>query len=68
MMRCGVLEQVVATPSFKSGAPEIFDVRVVPGYRYPVVSRPYADVDETETIWLAPAPRPTADVAGQPGP
>jgi hypothetical protein len=73
-LRCGVAAvdcqsgQVVATLFFTSGVEEIFDVRVVPGYRNPVVSGPYPDVDETETIWLVPAPRPNAGRVGQPGP
>lgn len=61
-LRCGVAVvecqsgQVVATLFFKSGVEEIFDVRVLPGYRNPVLSGPYPDVDQTETIWLVPAP------------
>jgi hypothetical protein len=39
---------------------EIFDVRVLPGYRNPVISGPYPDVDETETIWLVPRPESAA--------
>jgi uncharacterized protein (TIGR03032 family) len=51
---------VVATLFFTTGVTEIFDVRVLPGYRNPVISGPYPDVDETETIWLVPAQPETA--------
>jgi len=63
-LRCGVAVvecqtgRILATLFFKSGVEEIFDVRVVPGYRNPVLSGPYPDIDETETIWLVPAPGP----------
>ncbi len=69
-LRCGVAAvdcqsgQIVATLFFKSGVEEIFDVRVVPGYRNPVLSGPYPDVDETETIWLVPAPRAAEEGRG----
>lgn len=59
-LKCGVAAvdcasgNVVATLFFKSGVEEIFDIRVLPGYRNPVISGPYPDVDETETIWLVP--------------
>jgi uncharacterized protein (TIGR03032 family) len=46
---------MIASLFFTSGVDEIFDVRVLPGYRNPVISGPYPDVDETETIWLVPA-------------
>lgn len=46
----------VATLQFKSGVEEIFDVKVLPGYRNPVLSGPYPDVDQTETLWLVPSP------------
>jgi uncharacterized protein (TIGR03032 family) len=64
-LRCGVAVvdcaegRVVAWLFFQSGVEEIFDVRVLPGWRNPVLSGPYPDVDETETIWLSPpAPSP----------
>ncbi len=59
-LRCGVavvdLEtaQVVATLLFHSGVEEIFDVKVLPGFRSPVLSGPFPDVDQTETLWLVP--------------
>lgn len=65
-LRCGVAVvdcgsgTVLATLFFKSGVEEIFDVRVLPGYRNPVISGPYPDVDETETIWLVPHPESAA--------
>lgn len=59
-LRCGVAVvdcgsgTIVATLFFESGVDEIFDVRVLPGYRNPVISGPYPDIDETETIWFVP--------------
>jgi len=61
-LRCGVAVvdcrsgAILATLFFTSGVEEIFDVTVLPGYRNPVLSGPYPDIDETETVWLAPAP------------
>lgn len=69
-LRCGVAVVdcrtggIVATLFFTSGVEEIFDVRVLPGYRNPVLSGPYPDVDETETIWLVPGRRPNGGDAG----
>ena len=60
-LRCGVAlvdrrgGEIVATLFFKTGVEEIFDVRVLPGFRNPVISGPYPDTDRTETIWLVPA-------------
>jgi uncharacterized protein (TIGR03032 family) len=65
-LKCGVAVvdcgsgSILATLFFKSGVEEIFDVRVLPGYRNPVISGPYPDVDETETIWLVPRPESAA--------
>jgi len=59
-LRCGLAVvdcesgAIRATLFFKAGVEEIFDVRVLPGYRNPVLSGPYPDVDETETIWVVP--------------
>jgi len=63
-LRCGVAVvdcvsgEVVATLFFRSGVDEIFDVRVLPGYRNPAISGPYPDIDDTETIWLVPGGTP----------
>ena len=66
-LRCGAAAvelrsgRIVATLFFTTGVEEIFDVRVLPGYRNPVLSGPYPDTDETETIWLvsgSPPPLP----------
>jgi len=68
-LRCGVAVvdcgsgEIVATFFFKSGVDEIFDVRVLPGYRNPAISGPYPDVDGTETIWLVPAAAAEKSVA-----
>lgn len=59
-LRCGIAVVDPATgrlPAwlfFKTGVEEIFEVRVLPGYRNPVLSGPYPDIDETETIWFVP--------------
>ena len=59
-LRCGVAVvdcgsgQVLASFFFRSGVDEIFDVRVLPGYRNPAISGPYPDIDDTETIWFVP--------------
>jgi hypothetical protein len=37
---------------------EIFDVKVLPGVRCPVLSGPLPDADGTQTIWLVPPPVP----------
>jgi uncharacterized protein (TIGR03032 family) len=74
-LRCGVavvdqkMGQILATLFFTTGVQEIFDVRVLPGYRNPVLSGPYPDTDETETIWLVPGsppPLPGGDVRPRP--
>jgi uncharacterized protein (TIGR03032 family) len=63
-LRCGVAAverhsgRIVATLFFTNGVEEIFDVRVLPGYRNPVLSGPCPDIDDTETIWLVPGPAP----------
>lgn len=65
-LRCGVAVvdcgsgEVVATLFFRSGVDEIFDVRVLPGYRNPAISGPYPDIDDTETIWCVPGNPPGA--------
>lgn len=68
-LQCGVAVvecgsgTVLATPFFKSGVEEMFDVCALPGYGNTVIAGPYPDVDET-TIWLLPYPEPAA---AQPG-
>jgi uncharacterized protein (TIGR03032 family) len=42
---------------FKDGVDEIFDVRVMPGVRCPVLSGPLPEADRTSPIWLVPQPR-----------
>ncbi len=60
-LRCGVAVvelssgALVATLLFRTGVEEIFDVKVLPGYHNPVLSGPFPDVDQTETLWLAPS-------------
>lgn len=60
-LRCGVAVvdcgsgEVVASLSFRSGVDEIPAVTALPGYGDPALPRPHPDVDETETIWLAPS-------------
>jgi uncharacterized protein (TIGR03032 family) len=59
-LRCGVAivdldtGTLVASLLFNSGVEEIFDVKVLPGYHSPVLSGPFPDVDQTETLWLVP--------------
>ncbi|MFM7152012.1 MAG: TIGR03032 family protein, partial [Gemmataceae bacterium] len=58
-LQCGVAVvdltngQTVAHLLFRSGVEEIFDVKVVPGFRDPILSGPLPDVDQTEPIWFA---------------
>ncbi len=62
-LRCGVevvdvrSGQVVAGLQFHTGVEEIFDVRVLPGIRCPVLSGPLPETDGTKTIWLVPSER-----------
>ena len=63
-LKCGVAVvpldsgQILGLLEFHSGIEEIFDVRLVPGLRSPVLSGPYPDLDGQEPIWLAaPPPR-----------
>jgi uncharacterized protein (TIGR03032 family) len=59
-LRCGLavvdLETgtTVATLLFHSGVEEIFEVKVLPGFRNPIISGPLPDTDGTETIWMVP--------------
>ncbi len=62
-LKCGVAAvnmssgEVVATIEFRSGVEEIFDVQLLPGCRFPAVSGPNYEVDDTPLIWLASDPR-----------
>jgi len=59
-LRCGLAivdlrtGQIAGFLHFKSGVEEIFEVKVIPGYRCPMLSGPLPDVDQTDPIWLAP--------------
>jgi uncharacterized protein (TIGR03032 family) len=61
-LRCGVevidirSGRVAASLHFHSGVDEIFDVKVLPGVRCPVLSGPLPEADGTQTIWLVPPP------------
>jgi uncharacterized protein (TIGR03032 family) len=46
---------LVATLRFLSGVEEIFEVKVLPGYRSPLLSGPFPDIDEQEMPWVVPA-------------
>ena len=39
---------------FLAGVEEVFEVKVLPGYRCPILSGPLPDVDQTEPLWLSP--------------
>ena len=39
---------------FQSGVEEIFEVKVLPGYRNPILSGPLPEADGTETVWMVP--------------
>jgi uncharacterized protein (TIGR03032 family) len=60
-LECGVAVielsrgEKIAGLRFHSGVEEIFDVKLVPGIRCPVLSGPLPDHDGTQTIWLAPS-------------
>ena len=59
-LKCGVAvvdlveRQAIASLHFDSGVEEVFDVKLLPGYRSPILSGPLPDVDQTEPLWLAP--------------
>ena len=59
-LRCGVAivdlgsGQTVAVLQFLSGVEEVFEVKVLPGFRDPIVSGPFPDVDDAETLWVVP--------------
>jgi uncharacterized protein (TIGR03032 family) len=46
----------VATLEFRTGVEEVFEVKVLPGFRNPILSGPLPDVDGTETVWMVPKP------------
>ncbi len=61
-LKCGVAivdlatGQAIGLLEFHTGIEEIFDVRLVPGVRAPILSGPYPELDQQQPIWLAPAP------------
>lgn len=63
-LQCGVAVvdchsgRQVAAFRFHSGVEEIFEVKVLPGFRCPIISGPLPDVDGTDNIWLVPQPQP----------
>jgi uncharacterized protein (TIGR03032 family) len=63
-LQCGVAVvdirsgQVVAGLKFHSGVEEIFDVKLLPGVRCPILSGPLPDVDGAQTIWVVPPAEP----------
>lgn len=63
-LRCGVAAidlrsgRQVGYLEFCSGVEEIFDVQVLAGMRWPVLSGPHATLDASQTIWVVPQPRP----------
>jgi uncharacterized protein (TIGR03032 family) len=46
--------QSVAALQFHSGVEEIYDVQVLAGFRFPVLSGPQPQEDSAQTIWLVP--------------
>jgi uncharacterized protein (TIGR03032 family) len=60
-LKCGVAivelssGRMVGLLEFHTGIEEIFDVRLVPGVRSPLISGPYPEVDRQAPIWLAPS-------------
>lgn len=62
-LKCGVAVVDLATGrnvaflEFHSGVEEIFDVQVLPGSRFPVLSGPFPHLDDTQPIWTVPEPR-----------
>jgi uncharacterized protein (TIGR03032 family) len=63
-LKCGVAivelttGDMIGLLEFHSGIDEIFDIRLLPGVRSPVLSGPHHDVDEQPPIWLAGQPTP----------
>ena len=49
-----LVKQTIASLHFESGVEEIFEVKLLLGYRTPILSGPLPDVDQTEPLWLAP--------------
>ena len=62
-LKCGVgvvdltTGRLTAHLEFVTGVEEIFDVQVIPGVRCPVLSGPFASLDQTAPIWTVPQPR-----------
>jgi hypothetical protein len=65
-LKCGVgvvdltTGRLVAHLEFVTGVEEIFDVQVVAGARCPVLSGPYAGLDDAAPIWTVPQPLPVS--------
>jgi uncharacterized protein (TIGR03032 family) len=64
-LKCGVgvvdlgTGRLVGHLEFVTGVEEIFDVQVLPGARFPVLSGPYSSLDGAAPIWIVPqAARP----------
>jgi uncharacterized protein (TIGR03032 family) len=61
-LKCGVgvvdlaTGRLAAHLEFLSGVEEIFDVQVMPGVRFPVLSGPYPSLDAGAPIWTVPQP------------
>ena len=59
-LRCGVAVidlrtgRLAAFLHFLAGVEEVFEVKLLPGYRCPILSGPLPDVDQTEPLWLSP--------------
>ena len=59
-LKCGVAvvdlkaRETIASLHFDCGVEEIFEVKLLPGYRTPILSGPLPDVDESEPLWLVP--------------
>lgn len=60
-LKCGLViveletGRPAATLVFHSGVEEVFEVKVLPGFRNPVVSGPLPDIDGSETVWMVPS-------------
>jgi uncharacterized protein (TIGR03032 family) len=59
-LRCGVAVidlrtgQLAAFLHFLAGVEEVFEVKLLPGFRCPILSGPLPDTDQTEPLWLSP--------------
>ena len=61
-LQCGVAivdlgsGRLVSRLFFGAGVEEVFDVKVLPGFRCPYFSGPYPEKEDSEAIWLVPTP------------